>query len=360
MDQVRRQRLETLPGWSWDLLSDQWEEGFSHLKTFADREGHCRVPHRLKTEDGYRLGSWVTNQRNEKDTMEPVRRQRLEALPSWSWAVQSDQWEEGFSHLKDYSDREKHCRVPVSYETDGYRLGKWVSHQRANKDIMEPVRRQRLEALPGWSWDALSDQWAEGFSHLKTFANREKQCRVPLRFKTENGYKLGKWVGVQRGAKDKMDSDRRQRLEALPGWSWDVFSDLWEEGFFHLKIFSDRGGHCRVPSGYNTEAGYKLGMWVSIQRGAKDTMNSDRRQRLEALPGWSWDLLSDQWEEGFSHLKTFADREGHCRVPLKFKTDIGFGLGQWVSDQRKRKDIMPPDRRQCLEALPGWVWKVEK
>jgi hypothetical protein len=63
---------------------------------------------------------------------------------------------------------------------------------------------------------------------------------------------------------------------------------------------------------------------------------------------------------GFSYLKKFSKQEGHCRVVMSYKTNDGYPLGQWVKVQRRTKDKMNPMRRQRLEALPRWVWKVEK
>jgi hypothetical protein len=361
MDPARRQRLEALPGWSWNSLSDKWEEGFSYLKKFSEREGHCRVAQRYKADDDYRLGVWVAVQRADKDTMSPDRRQRLEALPGWSWNARSDKWEEGFAYLKKFAEGEGHCRLVGDYKTDDdYRLGQWVAVQRAVQDTMNPDRRQRLEALPRWSWDAWSDKWEEGFSYLKKFAEREGHCRVVGDYKTDDDYRLGQWVGVQRTVQNTMSAARRQRLEALPRWSWDALSDDWEEGFSYLKEFAEREGHSRVAQSYKTDDDYRLGVWVTVQRRAKDTMNPDRRQRLEALPGWSWNTVSDRWEKGFSYLKEFAEREGHCRVSQLYKTADDYRLGQWVAVQRRFKDTMKPDHRQRLEALAGWLWKVEK
>ena len=233
--------------------------------------------------------------------MEPDRRQRLEALPGWSWDALSDQWEEGFSHLKEFSEREGHCRVPAKLQNRRWLMGSVIGS--ANKER----KRTQWNLIVGNAWRhcrvghgiPIRTNGKKGFSHLKavfrTRGSLPSACKLQ-----DRRWLSARSVGcsIREQLRTTMDPDRRQRLEALPGWSWDALSDQWEEGFSHLKEFSEREGHCRVVQGYKTDDGLSARSWVSNQREKKDTMEPDRRQRLEALPGWSWDPHSDQWEEG--------------------------------------------------------------
>lgn len=151
------------------------------------------------------------------------------------------------------------------------------------------------------------------------------------------------------------------QLEALPGWVWSVLEAKWEEGFSHLEAFAKGEGHANVPRTFKTEEDrYGLGAWVSSKRSVKDDLSPDRIAQLETVPGWSWSVLEAQWEEGFGHLKTFAEREGHARVPTKFKTtEEGYKLGSWISNNRTKKAKLAPERKARLESLPGWVWKAQ-
>ena len=90
LDADRQHRLEDLPGWTWDPYADRWEEEFSRLLHYIDGHGDARVPQSY-TDDGYRLGAWVTTQRqtHRKGTLDADRQRRLQDLPGWTWKASS-------------------------------------------------------------------------------------------------------------------------------------------------------------------------------------------------------------------------------------------------------------------------------
>ena len=153
-----------------------------------------------------------------------------------------------------------------------------------------------------------------------------------------------------------MPAERKSRLEALPGWTWDAIESQWEEGFARLEAYVADTGHCRVPRSHVTSDDSKLGQWVRVQRTNRTTMSAERRGRLEALPGWTWDVLESQWEEGFARLEAYLSDKGDCLVPATHVTSDGSKLGTWVNKQRTTRTTMPAERKSRLEALPGWTW----
>jgi Helicase associated domain len=128
-----------------------WEQGFSALCKFRSREGHC-CPPPDHVEGTFRLGLWVTNQRRRKALLPLARERRLDAI-GFIWDPRDHNWERGFIALLNFKRREGHCRVPQFHFEGEYRLGSWVSAQRAKSNLMSAERMARLNKI-GFVWRA--------------------------------------------------------------------------------------------------------------------------------------------------------------------------------------------------------------
>ncbi len=357
----RKARLDSLSGWVWDAIAARWEKGFSYLEDFVAKEGHSRVSQAYKTDDGFCLGVWVSTQRGNKDLLDPIRKSKLETLPRWTWNKIEQTWEDQYLHLKEYAERVGDVRIPKGHVTaDGYRLDVWIVKERMRKKTMNFTQRTLLSALPGWTWDVRSESWERAFNYLLEFVENEGHCHVNDKYKTDDGFTLGTWIANQRKAINSMDITRKAKFDAIPGWVWDVHGDKWEEGYRHLKVFASKTGHSRVISTFCTDNGFKLGQWVYVQRKNRDVISPVRKEKLEELPGWVWGTHDALWEDGYRYMKEFSIAEGHCNVNIKYKTEGGYSLGSWVSNQRTKRDGMSVERRTRLEALNGWLWQVDK
>ena len=82
----KKTKLESLPGWSWDPFNDAWNLGFKYLKEYCEKNGDCLVPKRLKLNNGYKLGSWVSVQRKNKDLLSTEKKTKLDDL-GFVWSI---------------------------------------------------------------------------------------------------------------------------------------------------------------------------------------------------------------------------------------------------------------------------------
>jgi len=338
----QKMRLEEI-GFTLDDFEFRWEEKFNELVTYKAEHGNTNVPRKYKNG----LGGWVGTQRkNQKINILTLdKKKRLDEI-GFEWELHENAWEAKFYELVAYKAEYGDTNVPFNYPNS---LGTWVGTQRQNqkKDKLTSDQKKRLEEV-GFVWDVLEDTWEAKFNELVVYKAEHGDTNIPKNYSSD----LYEWVATQRKNKknEKLLPERKNRLHEI-GFVWDALEDAWESKFKELVAYSAEHGNIKVPRNYPNG----LGSWIKGQRKIKNNMPLERKARLEGISGWSWDALSDKWEEGFYHLKEFADREGHTMVPGKYKTADGYRVGQWVSTQR-RNDNLSSERKALLEALPGWSW----
>ena len=354
-----------------ERATDSWNYWYGLLEAYIAEHGDARVVLSYKTHDGVALGSWINKQRvvYKKGLLPQERITRLETLAGWVWDPIDQQWEEGFSALEAYIAEHGNAGVHARHKThDGVALGNWINTQRAfrRKNLLSQERITRLEGLAGWMWDPFDQQWEESFSALEIHVAEHKNVLMAQTHKTQDGFALGVWVNKQRQAykKGKLPQERITRLKTLAGWMWETLNQQWEEGFSALEAYIAEHGDARVSQTHKTQDSFALGDWINGQRQAykKGRLSQERITRLEALPGWVWDPIDQQWEEGFNALEAYIAEHGDAKVAVTYIAQNGVALRAWVNRQRTtyKKGQLSQERITRLEGLVGWMWSVKE
>ena len=362
----KAERLESLPGWSWDLKEDEWNGYFGELVAYVEEHGTSRVERRHVTSSGLKLGAWVGGTRSyrSRGKLRADRIKRLEGLPFWTWDAYESDFEDGFAALAAWVDQHGHTRVPAKKKFNGIVLGTWVSKRRSERasGALGQDRIEQLEAIPGWTWDPKAEVIQEWLDALSEYVSEHGHAEVQWDYVNSGGQKLGSWVVHQRVKyrEGRLEASISGFVERLPGWVWDPGQEKWEVAFAELEAFAGVEGHSRPKQKHETPGGLQLGTWVANQRQffKKDKLSPEQVTRLEALPGWVWNTVEANWEEAFALLEAYVAREGHSGVP-QGHSESGFGLGVWVNKQRGkyRKGKTPPNKATRLLSLEGWEWE---
>jgi Helicase associated domain len=139
-------------------------------------------------------------------------------------------------------------------------------------------------------------------------------------------------------------------------------SASWSRRYEQLEAFHRQYGHCRVPNNDGQYPG--LGIWVRNQRREyqrllqedtgqkKSTLSPERLQALQRLDFCWYQSHSAVWQQQYDSLRAFYKQHGHSNVPQQSS------LGRWCMNQRTRRAVLSPERKQLLEEL-HFQWNVK-
>ena len=209
------ERLNAL-GMRWtNRYSARWENGFEHAREYFSAKHTLLVPPSYVCPDGFKLGDWVSNQREKyrAGTMPPERRAGLEEI-GMRWEL-PDPWERRYELARMYREENGNLNVPADYITEGVWLGRWLDEQRKKRDQLTPEQIERLDSL-GMAWTNRVDAaWDETLEEAKAWL--EQKGDIPRDAVSSRGYQLRNWLveNKRKASQGKLSPDRIARIRAV-------------------------------------------------------------------------------------------------------------------------------------------------
>ena len=267
-------------------------------------------------------------------------------------------WEQYYQAASAFYAQNGHLRVPKKYVANGLCLGSWITTQRlvrAGRQAGRLTEEQiaRLDSI-GMVWtNRLETAWERNFRYAQAYYQEHGDLLVPVKYVTEDGFKLGKWISNLRDQyangekRTVLTEERVARLNAI-GMQWDAHSVRWEQNYLEALRYYKEHGDLNVPAGYKTDTGFCLGAWIRNLRQARQgrsrqrPLTEEQISRLDAI-GMQWDSrFESQWSRAYREAEAYYLQHGTLDVPAAYVSPSGFALGKWV--RRQRYALQDPDR----------------
>jgi superfamily II DNA or RNA helicase len=355
---ARISELDAL-GMSWSIQQEDWLAGVAAAQQYREEYGDLLVPYAYVTEDGFRLGRWITKRRSEH-RRGSLSKQRLDQLDSLGmvWDRRDEIWQRWLRLARTYRETNGHLRG-----ADGA-LGRWLEIRRGERrrGALSPERTADLDAL-GMVWEPHDEDWQQGIGEASDYRRSAGHLLVPAKYVTAGGFRLGGWISARRAEhrRGQLSQSRVHALEAL-GMVWDPFDEEWQRGISAARAYFEENGHLRFPGGYVTDDGFRLERWIVKRRTERraGTLSQERVAELDAL-GMSWEPLQDDWMRWIAAARAYRHEYGDLLVRASYRTPDGLALGAWISNRRKdrRRGLLTDRRIADLDSL-GMVWEARR
>ncbi|WP_193433311.1 helicase associated domain-containing protein, partial [Streptomyces luteocolor] len=272
-------------------------------------------------------------------------------------APKSAEWRRGLTAARRFHHTHHHLDVPQTYEDPtSYPLGRWLTWQRHlhTKGTLDVVRIHALERL-GIIWDPRQQAFDRALAHAAAYAARHGHLAAPVD-EIHDGFPLGRWLATQRTRAETLTDQRATALTTLDRWWNPPWPITWQRAYH-----TARQNRAVGKTATETES------WLETQRTRSDRLCPEQKSLLQELgldelsgtpasPAAESRLPAREraFQRGLAAARAFRAREGHLNVPQrhieKIKDDP-VRLGQWLSNLRRRRSGLSPQRQAVLAEL---------
>ncbi len=192
--------------------------------------------------------------------------------------------------------------------------------------------------------ETLTASWDLMYECARQYYQRHGNLEVPVRYQTEDGYGLGRWLLTQRRvcAGEKygvLGEDRIRKLNRI-GMVWGSYRDLsWERYYTEAKKYYEEHGSLNTNVNDVTDSGARLGAWICQLRtyrksGIQKAYLTEERVKMLDEIGMIWDVPDYLWEENFMECLQYYRMHGNLDIPNAYRSPRGLKIGDWIRRQR--------------------------
>ncbi len=222
--------------------------------------------------------------------------------------------------------------------------------------------------------ETLTASWDRMYEYANRYYQENGNLEVPIRYQTEEGYGLGRWLLTQRKVRagekyGVLGADRIQKLDQI-GMVWGSYRDLsWEKYYKEARKYFEEHGNLNTNVNDVTDSGIRLGTWICQLRTyrksgiQKNYLTEDRIQALNGI-GMIWDVPDYLWEENFMECLQYYREHGNLDIPNAYISPKGLKIGGWIRRQRLLRRgktsgaRLTPEQVTRLDGI-GMVWKTK-
>ena len=160
-----------------------------------------------------------------------------------------------------------------------------------------------------------------------------------------------------------LSEERKEQLDRL-GFDWELRKkeDTWPLYYRSLQEYLNTHGRQMPQQKYVDDQGLKLGYWLSNQRVKyrRGEIEPEHEKLLRKIGVELDNAKEKSWQTGYQHLYDYCRKNKTAYVPVAYKAEDGFALGEWLRTQVKYEasGILKSDRKAKLDKL-GVNWKRE-